>query len=354
MLGTDVEPIPWNIMNAYIDDSHQTSSRILVERKESGNYPRHSTEPAAVEEREGEIKYAPQLASLLMASGQAFPDLPTLGILPFKGFSKDPALNGCFSYAFDYPQGTLSRKPLSLHDLIMSDQRAYKLSLTTRFQIAKMVSRCLATLHSDQWLHKGVSSRAVKFFFRQADKTVFLDTKAPYLTDFGFARPAYGVFSGFSNAASVSRDLDRDIYRHPERFGVPQVYYNMMHDVYSLGVVLLEIGLWKTAKQIYDEDLGSKKTTEVTGMDVRKAFVKRAREELNHQMGPAYRDAVVLCLDGGRLDRLLGGKNLRFGVEFRKNVVQKVDIALLNPVGTHSLADDSELPRYEDVVPVRG
>jgi hypothetical protein len=39
----------------------------------------------------------------------------------------------------------------------------------------------------------------------------------------------------------------KDIYRHPHRQGLqPQERYNIGHDIYSLGVCLLEIGLWES------------------------------------------------------------------------------------------------------------
>lgn len=40
---------------------------------------------------------------------------------------------------------------------------------------------------------------------------------------------------------------NRDIYRHPERQGQPTTPFKKIHDIYSLGVVLLEIGLWEPA-----------------------------------------------------------------------------------------------------------
>ncbi|KAK0734620.1 hypothetical protein B0T26DRAFT_670890 [Lasiosphaeria miniovina] len=353
---TDVDESSWNIMQAYIADSRQTSTRILVERKVSSNFARSSMDPAAVRERSEEVKFAPQLASFLAVAGQEFLDGATLGILPFKGFAKDPAPNGCFTFAFGFPRGTLSRAPPSLHELIVSDRKAHRLGLPARFQIAKAVAQCLGTLHSDWWLHKRISSRVVRFFFRQSHGGggESLDTAAPYLTDFAFARPTFGVFSAYESVDSVVHDIDRDVYRHPERVGAPpKAYYNPMHDVYSLGVVLLEIGLWRTARQLYDDDF--KDAQGVTGIDVTKAFLKRARTELDHRMGPAYRDAVVLCLDGRKLGSHQGGKNLQFGIEFQKQVVQKVDVACLNAVATGDFVDDDAAPpSYEDVVPVRG
>jgi hypothetical protein len=40
---------------------------------------------------------------------------------------------------------------------------------------------------------------------------------------------------------------DRNVYRHPLRQGDrPAEAYRMQHDIYSLGVCLLEIGLWES------------------------------------------------------------------------------------------------------------
>jgi hypothetical protein len=36
-----------------------------------------------------------------------------------------------------------------------------------------------------------------------------------------------------------------DYYQHPEKRYNPLVRYSRTHDIYSLGVLLLEIGLWK-------------------------------------------------------------------------------------------------------------
>jgi hypothetical protein len=35
----------------------------------------------------------------------------------------------------------------------------------------------------------------------------------------------------------------RDVYRHPERQGRPQKLFKKVHDIYALGVVMLEIGM---------------------------------------------------------------------------------------------------------------
>ncbi|KAI1350385.1 hypothetical protein F5Y01DRAFT_286160 [Xylaria sp. FL0043] len=343
-VGSGVASVPWETMKGYIHDSERPSSKLLIERKETEISPGDSTDRDAKRERSREraeqTKYAPQLASLLMSSGRDYFEGTTLGTLPFKGFSKDPtAPNISFCYAFDYPDGALDNTPLSLHDLILSDKIEHSLSLNDRFHVAKMVSRYLGTLHSDGWLHKSIHSHAVKFFFRMADKDVVLDTSTPYLTEFGFSRPV-DAFSAYKYSASTAVDLDRDVYRHPQRFGKPSYYFTKVHDVYSLGVVLLEIGLWKTARQMYDEAFESAEK-EPLGEDVKAEFLKRAKQELQHHMGSAYRDAVLLCLEGD--DNV---RKQSFAVEFQKSVVRKVDAALLNQEAS-GFDDDVAPPPYD-------
>jgi hypothetical protein len=78
---------------------------------------------------------------------------------------------------------------------------------------------------------------------------------------------------------------------------------------------------------------------------VRNAFVDVARQELEHRMGSAYMDAVVLCLDGKKLLPKLDKP--QFAIAFQRDVVQKVDITCLH--STRPEFEDAP-PRYDDVV----
>jgi len=44
--------------------------------------------------------------------------------------------------------------------------------------------------------------------------------------------------------------MENNIYRHPERQGKPQTTFKTIHDLSALGIVLLEIGLWKPAVEL--------------------------------------------------------------------------------------------------------
>ena len=86
--------------------------------------------------------------------------------------------------------------------------------------------------------------------------------------------------------ASLQRILfepSRDIYRHPERQGQPTTPFKKIHDICSLGVVLLEIGLWEPAIKLQ-----------------RILFAPQSsmRRCLESRAGKRYKEVVLKCLQG--------------------------------------------------------
>jgi hypothetical protein len=52
-------------------------------------------------------------------------------------------------------------------------------------------------------------------------------------------------------------DVSLDYYQHPDKRWNPSIRYSIAHDIYSLGCVLLEIGMWKSLRELVeveDED----------------------------------------------------------------------------------------------------
>ena len=65
-----------------------------------------------------------------------------------------------------------------------------------------------------------------------------VDLTRPFIFGFEFSRPDSFFSAGFIDACP-----DRDVYRHPERQGQPLTTFKKIHDIYSLGIILLEIGM---------------------------------------------------------------------------------------------------------------
>ena len=95
-------------------------------------------------------------------------------------------------------------------------------------------------------MHESFRSENVLFFPRKSacvnEKTAVkdqaeVDLRQPWIFGFEFSRRESFFSSGFIDTCP-----ERDVYRHPERQGVPLTTFKKTHDIYALGVVLLEIG----------------------------------------------------------------------------------------------------------------
>jgi hypothetical protein len=85
-----------------------------------------------------------------------------------------------------------------------------------------------------------------------------------------------------------------NVYRHPDRQGVPNSSHQKEHDIYSYGVLLLELGLWDLVENLFR----SRKEKEISPSDMGKRIQDTARKELGHYAGGAYQRATSLCLHG--------------------------------------------------------
>jgi serine/threonine protein kinase len=261
--------------------------------------------------------YAPQLAQLLKTAGEH-----NFRTLPFNSYAWNPEETE-YLFLFDYPPSASSREPESLHDFITYGELKFKLELKYRFHIAHILAQSIAAFHSDGWVHKKIRSHAVKFFFSSDSDEC--DFHHPYLTDFEFSRPLDGV----THVAARAADVEHDVYLHPERYGQkPSVNFRRVHDIYSLGVVLLEIGTWTTAKKIHDTIIkynydGNPPPKGVTAKEIKETFILEATERLPHRMGSSYQQAVLACLDWD-WDQYMTSRE--FTSEFQTRVIQKVDL----------------------------
>ena len=116
----------------------------------------------------------------------------------------------------------------------------------------------------------------------------------PYLVGFSYARRGTARSTGSSQV-----EWRKGIYRHPERqaaeLGIdPEVYYKPYHDVYSLGVVLLELGLWERLDATYGANL-----KRAAPNQRRDRLVELANKQLPPKVGSAFAGIVRECLEVG-------------------------------------------------------
>lgn len=223
-----------------------------------------------------------QLASLLSTAGSN-----SLGTLPFRGFVKEPQQSR-YAFLFDIPSDANHTKPDSLHQMIESPVLGRLWSLSDRFALAVNLAKIMGMFHMFEWVFKGFQSDSV--IFCNEVSTNKPQMRRPFLAGFEYIRPV----SGSTVGQPLNMSDKTTLYCHPDLQEEPNLEFGKIHDIYSLGVVLLELGLWTTARQLLQQARPPKPSKP---REIRDEFVRKAKSKLPLRMGRCYTEAVISCLE---------------------------------------------------------
>lgn len=236
--------------------------------------------------------------------------------LQCRGWAHHP-LEYSFTLTFEVPQELDARQYVTLKAIIQKSRGAERPSFDDRLKIALMLAKAVQKWHSVDWVHQGINSLNIIFFKQNIGGTTSKSGKEigygmPFLHGFEYSRPDPDPSIGHPSSNDKT-----DCYRHPEVQGLGHQKFLKKHDIYSLGVVLLEIGLWQTAEEIIKTSRRAIPTT--TGVvkeksQERSVFLHHCSERLAHYAGERYRDAVDACLSsdfGVNLDDQSGSRLAR-------------------------------------------
>ncbi|KAL9089810.1 MAG: hypothetical protein Q9165_005604 [Trypethelium subeluteriae] len=204
------------------------------------------------------------------------------------GWEDEPA-NSRFVLYFEVPLRFQDPEPeyYSLSYLLKSPKNLGRPSLNARLKVAHTLAKAVHSWHNIGWVHEGISSPHILFFVSHQRRAVLYDE--PFLQGFDLARP--------NLAPSIGRHVDDiafNVYRHPARQGPSREGHRKIHDYYSLGVVLLELGLWQNANAIVMPKRGEMLEVSIMQQKLQVA----ARDRLPHYAGESYGRAVTACLSG--------------------------------------------------------
>ncbi|KFY83509.1 hypothetical protein V498_08021 [Pseudogymnoascus sp. VKM F-4517 (FW-2822)] len=178
------------------------------------------------------------------------------------------------AFVFDVPAGR-DPQPSSLLSLLRN--RNLRTSLNDRLNVAFGLARSIAQLQLVRWVHESFRSENIIFFPVTDTKKAGspsedrINYAEPWIFGFEFSRP-----EDFFSSGATDISLERDVYRHPDRQGIPETRFNKLHDIYALGVVLLEIGLWESWDQMQHIENAHR-----LGRDfLHKALIKQAEKRL--------------------------------------------------------------------------
>jgi len=217
---------------------------------------------------------------------------PEFHIAAFAGYVDEP-LDNRLGLVFQTPNG--ASKHITLFEACNKNKL---LSLNTRYSIAIGIARAISSLHMVRWLHKSLSSEDVLFFANSSADVDFTtellknqyDLSRPFLFGFDISRPVDASSDGTKEYRTR-----RLFYTHPARWGCPTKLFSEVHDIYALGVILLEIGCWRTVEQL---DKKNGKFEDILNEEgrLRKELISIAAEYLPHMAGEQYCQAVLACL----------------------------------------------------------
>ncbi|KIW69152.1 hypothetical protein PV04_05045 [Phialophora macrospora] len=229
------------------------------------------------------------------------------------GYVDDPNHHCCW-IVFRFPQvpiglsapGPRASEPLSLHNLFSSP---LKPPLEARYRLAKRLVDTFARLYGSEWMHKGINSNNVVFpqIYSPVSVQSFASIQTALVQGFNYSRQLTQAQT--IDRGKVLNNLESAIYRHPYYQGEAASGYQIHYDIYSLGLVLLEIALWgplmgllaakhrpgKEPPVALSPDMP--RFHEVEAVELKRRVMIRVGSELAYRVGTKYKEVVRWCLD---------------------------------------------------------
>jgi hypothetical protein len=227
------------------------------------------------------------------------------------GYIDDPN-HHCWWIVFQFLQSPMefselpSCEPLSLHKLFSSP---VKPALEVRYRLAKRIVDTFARLYGSGWMHKGINSKNIIFpqIYSEESLVAFGSLQKALVQGFNYSRQM--TQSQTIDRGKVLNDLEAAIYRHPSYQGEAASGYQIHYDIYSLGLVLLEIALWGPLMDFLAAKSRPGKEPPVTlspdmqrfheaeSFELKRRIMIRVVHELAYRVGTKYKEMVQWCLN---------------------------------------------------------
>ncbi|KAJ5688705.1 hypothetical protein N7462_003097 [Penicillium macrosclerotiorum] len=247
-----------------------------------------------------------------------FSDSPN-GLLELAGFqvqTSSPLTDDRFQFVFYFPKDRMN--PRSFRDILLDpvNKPIPPIPRNYRFILPRKLAEAVYRVHQRNLVHKCIRPESLLLF--EPTPGDFPAIKYPnvigtlFLADWEHVRKTVEA-----SKRQAYDDWTMAIYQHPARQARPgsvaESSYNIGHDIYSLGVCLLEIGLWDSfivyceriprlspllsdAKSKWKRENNFACQSMTEAQIEQKVFITLAGERLKYEMGEAYSKLVIKCL----------------------------------------------------------
>ncbi|KAF4536841.1 Protein kinase domain-containing protein [Lasiodiplodia theobromae] len=195
------------------------------------------------------------------------------------------AQDRCFGIVHEVPQQ--NQYSVRLRHLLKDRKakvRARQPDMDEKCRLAYKLVSSVNKLHLSGWLHKAINSSNVIFVHPSRDSWEGLGYDEPYIIGFDHSRE--DELNAYTEGPSENMKTE---YQHP-LYQSGTVPFCKAFDRYSLGLLLLEIGLWAPISMIYSE------RSEASPDDLSKTYMRYCEEKLPKMMPKKYSNAARKCL----------------------------------------------------------
>ncbi|KAL8905132.1 MAG: hypothetical protein Q9207_002833 [Kuettlingeria erythrocarpa] len=218
-----------------------------------------------------------------------------LGTLRLRGWIEDPH-RGRTALVYEIPLPDLDRshgsRKLKVATLLSflyhgADTDSTNMpSLEDRFRLAFNLASSLLHLHAKKVFHRNINSKNVIFFAN--DETELSGSDKPWKKGI-IRRPFFTSFDQPSeDHGEVDESFISNIYRHPSYERGQRSRFKAVYDIYSLGLILLEIGLWMPISKLWK--------TRYTRAQFKNRLQTIYTKKLSGKCGTSYMKVVEFCL----------------------------------------------------------
>lgn len=200
-----------------------------------------------------------------------------------------------FGFIYQLPPLSPTWQPQSLGNILLNPKFKSALSrnLESRLELARALTWTVLELHQVELVHESIHPDNILIFGSvHPSGSVDFDWSQPYLVGFDCSRQQNGVSGKLRNNPG---HWTWRVYTHPLRQLHQYNRFEKVFDIYSLGVVLLEVGFMSS---FMEQETLTKFQGWMGDPNKFKEFFIETALKLESMWGPGYKEVVLTCLNG--------------------------------------------------------